>query len=173
MRKSWQYGLVLLLVVLMVISASPGAVAEPTVGKAAVKAEMQVASTVVAAPLVQAGELASAVTAETRAARTQESNPAKVLNLDDPRIELSAVAVVSPEITGTGGAFSYELTKPEASRRAWADVGVLRYDSDTDFFLSLSTNIPFGGATLDAHARLMGGWLFNAKQPFFGVRTTF
>jgi len=98
----------------------------------------------------------------------------RLIDLSQERIELSALAAISPVTTGTGGAISYLFADDAAHvRRAWVDLGVMRLDSDTNGLIGLSTTIPWGGVTLTDNARVGIGYCY----PFDGfvayVRTPF
>ena len=86
------------------------------------------------------------------------------------RWEAGPVAAVSPTVTGTGAAVSYRWTPMEKKMALWGDLGALRWESDTDGFVGVSTNVPIGGQTIKENTAIGGGWLFRAQQLFAYTR---
>ena len=86
------------------------------------------------------------------------------------RLEVGAVAAVSPTVTGTGAAVSYRLTALEQERALWVTGGVLRWNEKTDGFVGVDTNVPIGGKTVTENTAIGGGWLIRAQQPFLYTR---
>jgi len=99
------------------------------------------------------------------------SQAVRLVPLDDPRLEFSIVTSVAPTVTGQGGCASYQFAGSDTSgAKAWADLGVMRWESKTDPFAGVSTNIPFGGQTLSDNARIGAGYLFRADTVFGYLR---
>lgn len=101
----------------------------------------------------------------------RSASQTRALDLSAPRLEFGAVVSLSPKLVGTGAAASYQIAaSADGSRGVWADLGLLRYDQETDLFGGLSTNLPLGGKTLQAKTRIGAGYLLRAGTPFVYTR---
>lgn len=165
MRSSCARLLCVALVVLMALLVA-GVGAAQTAGEVAPADGIQLACARCGLAEMVGARLQSTATAT---AATVQAAADGEIDLDDERIEISAVAAVSPKRTGTGGCVSYRVARNSSGSAAiWADVGVLRWDGDTLAFVGASTSIPLG-TTLAKHSRIGAGILHDG-QPLIYTR---
>jgi hypothetical protein len=139
------------------------------------------ATVALAAPgsVIPSGELAldigtPAVMVSTNVDGTVSAQAVRIIDLSDSRLELSALALVSPTATGTGGCASYLIgANTSGTLKVWGDLGIMRLDSETNGLIGLSTTVPFGGVTLTDNARVGIGWAWPYDGPVAYLRTPF
>jgi len=138
------------------------------------------ATVALAAPLsvIPPGELALDLGAATVTAPAAiapvTSQVARIIDISDSRLELSALALVSPTATGTGGCASYLIgSNTSGTLKVWGDLGIMRLDSETNGLIGLSTTVPFGGVTLTDNTRVGIGYAWPYDGPVAYIRTPF